>query len=377
MITVRPGSHMYHLLRLLSVSGEFPSKSLGILGDVRTIKTMIHKMETAQKIRLYSNGTVIKTKLFQVSGLRNKRTIRLAKNALPVLNEFHPDALGYYMNSYPDNKFTGNLLNMWRNHRVGEAMAVCMMAGIETAPYILPELQKDSIRRVIPETPSYYISRDFKKIYEAELSKTIFTRMIGLLFYPGDCYSVYNTRDSVMRWSGLGEIKARQEVSEIVRMNAKLHEVTSALLFGNSEEIALQTIINSDKSLKKELRFDRVYNKIHFVPLNKNGVDLVKILTLPDWHEKLMSVLFSSKTRMRGYDSIEYDAYQDDKYYYSYFDGDIARLIRFKGSLQSRMQSFEILCFPWQAKFLNDYLSGSVTIKQLATQTVLKALKIK
>jgi hypothetical protein len=180
-----------------------------------------------------------------------------------------------------------------------------------------------------------------------------------------------------MRWSGFGEIKARQEVSEIVRMNAKLHEVTSALLFGNSEEIALQTIINSDKSLKKELRFDRVYNKIHFVPLNKNGVDLLKILTLPDWQEKLMSVLFSSKTRMRGYDSIEYDAYEDDKYYYSYFDGDIAKLIRFKGSLQSRTQSFEVLCFPWQAKFLNDYLSGSVTIKQLATQTVLKALKIK
>ena len=376
MITVRPGSHMYHLLCLLSVSGEFPSRSLGIFGDVRTIKAMIHKMESVQKFRLYSNNTVLATKLFQVSGIRDKRTIRLSKNALPVLNELHPDTLGYYLASYPDNRFTGNLLNMQRNHRVGEAIAMCIMTGIETAPYILPELKKDSIRSIVPDKPSLYISRDFKKIYEAELNKTVFTRLIGLMFYPGGCYSVYNARDSVMKWSGLGEIKARQELSEIVRMNAGLNEVTSAILFGSSEETAIQTIVESDKSIKKDVRFDKVYDRIHFVPLNQNGIDLLKILTLPDWHEKLMSVLFSAKMRPKGYGSIEFDAYWDNKYYYSHLDGDMARLIRFRESLQSQAQPFESLCFPWQAKFLSGYLGNAVTLKQLAAPKVLKALGI-
>jgi len=367
---------MYHLLRLLSVSGEFPSKSLSIFGDLRTVKTMVHKMEAVQKIRLYSNGSVLTAKLFQVSGVRDKRTIRLTKNSLDILNELHPDALGYYLDSYPDNKFTGNLLNMWRNHRVGETIAICMMAGIETAQYILPELQKDNIRRVIPEKPSYYISRDFKKIYEAEMSKTIFTRIIGLLFYPGGCYAVYNTRDAVMKWSGLGETKARQELSEIVRMNAGLAEVTSVILFGADENVALQTLLDSDKSRKKDTRFDRIYNAVHFVPLNQNGIELLKILTLPDWHEKLMSALFAAESRQKGYGSIEYDAYYKDKYYYSHLDGDIARLIRFKESLPNQEHSFEVLCFPWQTQFLRGYLRNAVSLKNIEMPKVMKALGI-
>ena len=90
-----------------------------------------------------------------------------------------------------------------------------------------------------------------------------------------------------------------------------------------------------------------------------------------------MSALFSASMRPKGFSTIEFDAYKDDKYYYSYFDSDIARLLRFKGALQSRTQSFEILCFPWQAKFLYDFLGNSVTFKQLAVPKILKALKIK
>ena len=257
---------MYFLMSLLSVSGEFPSRSLGILGDVRTVKAMVHKMENIQKIRL-SNGDILEIKLFQLSGKWNDRTVRLTKNALSVLNDLHPNALHYYLGAFPDNRFSGNELLINRNHRVGESIAMFMRAGIESAPYALPELQKESIRNIIQDTPSYYIARNFKKIYEAELNKTIFTRVVGLLFYPGGSYAVYNTRNSIMKLSGIGEIKARQELSEIVRMNAGLDEVASALLFGVSENTALQTLTESDKSQKKQTRFDRIYQNIHFVPL--------------------------------------------------------------------------------------------------------------
>jgi len=107
---------------------------------------------------------------------------------------------------------------------------------------------------------------------------------------------------------------------------------------------------------------------------NSDGIDLLKILVLPDWHEKLMSALFAAEMRQKGYGSIEFDAYTENKYYYSHLDGDIARLIRFKESLYNREQSFEVLCFPWQLQFLKSYLSDSVSFRQLAMPTVLKAL---
>jgi len=229
------------------------------------------------------------------------RTIRLNKSALGILRDIHPGALDSYLSAFPDNRFTGDPYHILRNHRMAEAIAMSTAAGIETAPYVLPRLQKEAIRLVIPETPSYYVARHFKKIFAAELNKTIFTRVVGLWFCSGGCYAVYNTRDAVMKWSGLGELKARQDLSEIVRMNAGMEEVTSALLFGNSADVALQTLLESDKSRKRDIRFDKIYHSIHFIPMNQDGMDLLRILTLPDWREKLLGVLFKPEMRPKGY----------------------------------------------------------------------------
>ena len=230
MITVRPGSHMYNLLSLLSISGEFPCRSLGILGDERTVKAMVHRMEAVQTFRVLSNDTILKTMLFHISGRGCRRTVRLSKIALELLNDVHPKAFDYYWEIHPDNKFSGNLNRIDRNHRIGEALAACMMAGVEVAPYKLPDLQKESIRCVVPEYPCFYVSRKFKNIMGSEYNKTKFTRNVGLLFYPGGGYAVYNTRDALMKWSGVGEMKARLDMSDIVRMNAGPYDVQSALL---------------------------------------------------------------------------------------------------------------------------------------------------
>jgi len=367
---------MYQLLRLLSIAGEFPSRSLGILGDTRTVKAMVHIMESAYKFRLYLNGTVLSTKLFQLSGKRNNRTVRLNKTALPLLNDIHPEALDYYLTVFPDNKFSGSIYHIERNHRVGETIAMFVIAGIESMSYLLPSLQKKSIDLVIPEKPSYYVARDIKKIFDSELNKTSFTRVTGLLFYPGNSYAVYNTSNAVMKWNGKGELKAKLELSEIVRMNAGHRDVISALLFGASEDVALKTVIESDRSYRKQGRFDKIYQYVHFVPLDRNGINLLKILTLPDWNEKLMKVLFAPEMRLKGYGSFEYDAYFENKYVYSHLDSDIARLIRFKEAVENYDYSFEVLCFSWQVAFLRAYLGKSVILKQIEMSAVLKALKI-
>jgi hypothetical protein len=313
------------------------------------------------------------------------RTIRLCKSALTLLNELHPGALDYYLASFPANVFSGFRDNKIRNHRVGEAIAMCMMAGIETAPYKLPPLQKKSILSVILETPSYYLSRNFKHLCTpvqisggtSELNKSRYARVVGLLFYPGGCYAAYNTRDAVMKWNGLSELKSKQSLSEIVRMNAGLAEVTSALLFGNSAQIAMQAMIESDKTRKMDVRIDRVYQGIHYIPLDQDGIGLLKLLTLPDWNEKLMSVLFKPEIRPKGHSVIEFDAFWDGKYILSHLDSDIAKLDRLKETLKRESRPFEVLCFPWQTDFVQEHLGDSVEVKQLEMSTVLDSLGIK
>ncbi len=377
MITIRPGSRVHRLLLLLSVGGEYPAESLHLLGNETDLKKYIHRLEEVERFRYGRDAKVYLTKLLNISGKRGARTIRLYKGALPLLEELHPDAYRYYMESFWGHRFPGDASHIWRNHRVSEALAMSMMAGVEVRPYMLPPLQKARIQQTVSKEPSFYIARDFKQLDKLEMNKTMFTRIVGALFYPDGVYAVYNTRDATMRWSGMGEFKAAHHLLELARMNAGIDEVTSALLLGSGPDIALQTLVESDKSHRMEMRFDKIYPHIHFIPMDLNGIRIMRLLTLPDWRERMLDALFTPKMRPQGYGFMEYDAYWEGKYIYSHLDSDIARLVRFRQALETQTQRFEVLCYPWQTDFLRAYLGQHASIKQLEMEAMETALGIR
>ena len=51
MITLRPGSHVYRLLLLLAICGEYPHRSLYLLGSVRTLEELVRRLEVVQHFR--------------------------------------------------------------------------------------------------------------------------------------------------------------------------------------------------------------------------------------------------------------------------------------------------------------------------------------
>jgi hypothetical protein len=374
MITVRPGSHIHRLLQLLSAAGEIPASALSILGSERVLAALVHRLESVRDIRFGKGGPVHRVRLLRVSGKRNTRTVRLYRKALPLLDGLHPGLRDWYMGATGGHSFTGDPFRIRRNHRVAEVLALCMAAGAEIRPYALPPLQKTEIARVVPDSPCFYIARDFKKAGD-EANKTMYTRIVGALFFPGGVYAAYNTRDAVMKWSGRGEIKTLGNLLELARMNAGLDDVSAALLFGQSAEVALNTVLESDRSRRAELRFDRIYTRIHFVPLNRDGVRLLRLLVLPNRNEKLLGALFDSNQRSYNRGHMEYDAAVDGKKILSHLDGDIARLIRFREALAARTEPAEVLCFPWQTGFLRAYLGGLAGLRELEPGAVETALR--
>lgn len=62
MITVRPGSHVHRLITVLGLAGEYPVRSLGVLGNERTLRALV----------VANEGAVIENKLIygSVSGLK-------------------------------------------------------------------------------------------------------------------------------------------------------------------------------------------------------------------------------------------------------------------------------------------------------------------
>ena len=365
MIHIRPGSQTQTLIMLLSTVGEFPTRSLHLLGNERVYKALVHRLTSPETFRNSMTGEEMTVRLLTVTGKASGKTVRLYKAALPILEWI--GGKEYYLSSFWNHKFPGDAAHKERNHRVAEAVAMCMRAGVAYRPYLLPTLQNREIRSVIPKYPALYLAKDIKRVGEEEINKTMFTRLTGALYTDGSCYAVYNTRNAVMKWHGKGEFKAMQNLVDISRLNAGISRVDSAVLFGESEKIALDTLLLSDKM---DFRFDSVYRHVHFIPLNEFGIRLLSLMLIPDWNAQLLDLLFDPEARSYNKGVFEYDAFVDGVYVLSHLDGDIARLIRFRDSVYNRAGRFEVLCYPDQVLFLREYLGPNVSIKTIGIDSV-------
>lgn len=370
MIHIRPGSHAGSLLNILSATGEFPYSSLRLLGNERWLRAMVHKLTNRQTLYNSESGARITCKLLNLSGKGYGKTIRLTKAAFPILEWISPKALVIYLDIYNNHKFSGDAAHVERNHRIAESAAMCMRMGMEYKPYKVPKLQNEMIISVIPNEPIFYMSRCLKSIGHSEMNKTMFTRMVGAIFSNHKCFAVYNTRNSVMKWNGMGEFKARHNLIEIARMNAGINDVDSAILFGQSDKILLDTLMVNEANHRLEFRFDGIYRHIHFVPLNEYGIRLLKLICMKDASKMLIDILFESDSLANGLGSFEYDAYINNKYILCHLDGDVARLIRFKEAISVNQYDSEVICFEFQADYLRAFLNGLAKIKVLEMSLV-------
>ena len=186
----RPGSQLRQLITMLSIVGEYPIRSLYLLGNERAYKAMVHKLTTPETFRIPQSETELTTRLLTVTGKGNSRSVRFYKGALPILDWLHPNAYRYYMDAFWEHKFPGNAAHRDRNHRVAEAAAMCMRSGVECRPYMLPILQNRTITQRIPNAPCFYLAKELKKLGEAEMNKTMFTRMVGTAYLGQRPYAV-------------------------------------------------------------------------------------------------------------------------------------------------------------------------------------------
>ena len=370
MVQFIPGSQVWQLITLLSIVGEYPLGSRHLLGNKAVFKNLVHKLNRPQTFCNIETGDTMTCRLLSVSGDDRNRNIRLCKVALPILEWISPECQSYHLNSFRKHNFSSSVSHRERNHRIGEAVTMCMRAGIEARPFLLPELQNEAFVRVIPSEAVMYPSKDLKRLSEDEMSKTSFTRMVGALFACGTCYAMYNTRSATMKWSGKGEFKARDSLRDLSNMNAEISIVNSAILIGQSGTVALNTILESDKSQKQEFRFDSVYDHIYFIPLNEDGIRQLRFLTVPDWKEKILNMLFDPEERSYNRGRFEYDAIVDDVYIYSYLDADIARLMRLHETLSALKRDVVVLCFAYQVSFLREYFGPMVELKVIDFDTV-------
>lgn len=368
MITIRQGSRVYELLCILACVGEFPMRTIRLLGDSSSWGKLIQKLSQKQDFRFPDGDQIYSCRMLTISGTGKLRSVRLYKAALPLLERAIPDAYRYFMEFYGRYNHTGKENEIDRAHRVAETVAMCSLAEIQSFQYELPRLQTTSRKKIVPDTPSFYISRELKSAGDDGGNRTKFSRITGAVFYCGGCYAVYNSRDALMKWNGQGEIKTKLFLAQLARMNADLQDVDSAVMLGSGYNLALRTLASLDNTLRADMRFDRIYQHIHFIPMNLFGARLLRILTIPDWHEKLMQLLFNDEDRSYNQGIFEYDAVENGVFVFSFLDSDIVRLTRFRSAISGR--AYEILCFLDQVSFLRKYLGNQAKLRVIEIDLV-------
>ena len=64
----RPGSQLRQLITMLSIVGEYPIRSLYLLGNERAYKALVHKLTTPETFRIPQTETEMTTRLLTVTG---------------------------------------------------------------------------------------------------------------------------------------------------------------------------------------------------------------------------------------------------------------------------------------------------------------------
>lgn len=368
MIFMHPGSQAHLLFSVLSVAGEYPFRSLRLLGYEKSMQRLVYKLAKEHTIRNPSTGESFTAVFVQLLGSHSLRTVRLTKDAYPILKWL--DADGDYENAFPGDNPNSDSRHRERNHRIAEVVAMCAAAGIEYRPHILPELQYTHRVMNDVDAPAFYLSRAVKGAGIEEISKTSFTRIVGALLLGGVGYAVYNTRNAEMRWAGLGEQKALYRIQDVLTMNFPLPQLDSAVIFGDSAKTTMNVILNAQQSAITKVQMGNIYWHIHFVPNDSYGKRFLKIMTIPDWKETLLEMAFLDETRSYGRGSFEYDAFANGMYQLSFLDCDVARLCRFRDSAQSYSGVFRVLCYTHQVQFLREFLGRDIRIKAIPMDKV-------
>ena len=367
MIFLQKTAHAHTLMTLLAYTGEFPVKSVSLLGSERVWKALIHKMTQAQEVKLLEIGESIHCQLVTVSGKGRTKTVRMHKSALPVLEKMDPKAYRYYMDHFQKHHFSGDPAHIDRDHRVAEAVAMCWKASVDIAPAVITKLRAPTVQKIRVSDPVLYLSRELKDYWGGEMHKTMYTRIVGLLLYPGNCYGIYNTRDALMKWNGIGEEKIRYYLSYALDLDTPDGKLRSAILFGADYGTALCSL----EAATIQARFDKVYEHIHFVPMNEMGIKMLRTLTTADWREQQIEMLYGAENRVTGYQSFEYDAMVDGMYCFSHLDGDLCRLMRLRRVLTSRPDlKVEITCYPEQEAMIKEYMDRFRGKKRITIRTI-------
>ena len=345
MIHFEKGTVAWRLIEVISVCGEYPYRSLCILGNERELRKRVKQMCEPQKYRFEKAGADVECCALTLSGKGRMKNIRLRKEALQLLRQI--GTVDSYLRRFPPGSFRGDYSHIDRTHRNAEIIAMCYMAGVTV-------MEGRETLLAGGGQSFFMLAKGVKSDGIDGINKTGFTRLSGA-FYCGDVkYAVYNTRDRAMRWDGGGE----QKVCE--QLHAGSHySFGGAIVFCKDLHTGLK-VYRQEHIKNSAMRLSGIYFFCRFFTFDQTGITSLRMFAVPDWYRRMRTIVFGNSTESNWAfcDGTKfYDLFDGEKYWLLFADGDFRRLQELIE--RSKQNRTAVVGVGSHAGFLNEYLKDT------------------
>ena len=351
-------SKAYNILSLIAISGELPKDQINRLsGGCEYKKDIIKDFKQKKLITTYYNDK-----------LRGYRLTATGKNALLAENRerFEPFFAGNTETNHPKYEIKRRL----RVKSIAETFVIMQNADVAIYKDKKPDIfyPKDEPKRILSVTTLVFYNSREMKIYGAEFAQIRGARSVGVLLTKSKIFAVYNTSGSLMKWDNRSEVKTKTLLESILGVERLPYQYQKSdiqgLMLGDSMEQVYQLLTSQTGPKRKNFTLDDTYKKFIYLPNDRNGEMVLKLLCDDEKTKELNYILSQGLNNHKPGMFAENDAVDENGNAVLFaYDCDMQRIVRFNFALETYNRKGTLICFDFQADVLKRYCCDNVTFK--------------
>lgn len=350
----------YQLLELIALSGEF---SPGLVARLGISPSYSEKLVTRLKEQRYIK-THYKDRL---------RGYRLTSRGKKLLLTSNPERFLFYLTGNTEtNQPRSSLPRRQRLQYASHVYVMLRNAEITFFRDLKPLPFRESVAYTDGiTTPVFYHSREIKEL-GAQTIQINNSRAIGILLSFDCIYVIFYTGDGLMKWEYRTELKLKAllsyHISQGVLSKGRINHGYSldtpikALIIGSHMDTSLKLLTSTGGLRKSYFYLNTSFNCFHYLPDNREGEVLLKLLCKPRINAALRQLLLSDLQPPNPEIGLEHDAISKGKPVLLAYAFDMQRISHFRTALSLRQSFGSLICFDFQRSVLQQYFGELASI---------------
>lgn len=347
VLMFKENSPSYHIMTLICMCGECSEKALSILipHDGNRNK-LITSLVTKKLITRYQKKDLLG---FRLTGKSKK-----------MILQTEPERFGFFLENGADYSMRrASISYRIRQHRISETLAMMERAGIEiyrNNKNNIFEIDLEQTEKIV--SSAFYLSKEVKT-QQSLTQKIINSKMTGLWLTEDEPWLCYlSNKESFWPFNNI-EHRTDTLIRSKLRTTDQTINYCNIILFGNTIE---QAKIYLNNNLVQDYIQKSPFQRFCYIPLDENGIMLLKFLNNKNLYKQLLTVLSEDLQKNKNSYIIQDGFNPEGLPVLICIDCDLKRLLFFRNQLCYSGKYGQIICFDFQESSLKEFCGENISI---------------